>query len=127
MIKNLKAIIAKIEKEEGATIEQLKERYTLDGLYYKSLRHVTTTNTAICAALNIPRTYGSAFKRLWEKRGLLVQSQSKQICPLSGHMGRVLTTNPDEYDRVKALNTTQANPYREKANYWNNLLNKKSQ
>lgn len=96
----LNLIRSKVEKGTGLNFEELKNEYSEEQLFYVSLKHVTTTKKSICSAMDIPVEAGCRYKRSFEKDGLLVQSQDEHVCPYTQHMARLISTNPDEFERL---------------------------
>lgn len=100
-------IVKEVEKATGLSIAKLKEMYSNETLLYEALKHVTTTKKVICLALNIPLEGACRRKRKLEKNGLLVQSTDKVRCPYTGRLARSISTNPNEFERLKKSNTNQ--------------------
>ena len=90
-------IIKTIEKKTGFSISQLKNTRSQIELYKLGLKYVTTTNKAICEALNIPVEAGTRRKRKLEEEGLLITSSKRKICPYTKHNAFFLTTNLTKY------------------------------
>lgn len=97
----LNIIISTVEKGTGKSINQLQMEYTQDRLFYLTLRHVSTTKKAVCEAMGIPVEAGCRYKRKLEKSGYLVQSVDLFVCPFTNHFAHILSTNPDEFDRLR--------------------------
>ncbi len=97
----LKNIRQKVEKGTGLTLKQLWTAYNEEQLFYVGLQHVTTTKKAFCAALNIPVEAGCRYKRHFEDREQLVQSTKEIVCPFTKHLAHEISTNPNEFDRLK--------------------------
>lgn len=93
----LQSIRKKIENATGYTIEHLQSHYSQKKLYRIGLKYVSTTNKAICEALNIPVEAGTRFKRKLEKSGRLVTSILPRICPYTGHRAHFLSTNAEQF------------------------------
>ncbi|WP_313516749.1 hypothetical protein [Sphingobacterium sp.] len=111
--KNKQILIASIRQtvETGLnkTFSQLRIENSEDYLYYLGLWFVTTTNKAICQALNIPVEAGTRYKRTLEKAGLLVHSNEKYICPYTLHKSHLLSTNPKEFTKLLKSTSKQLN------------------
>lgn len=90
----------KVEKGTGKSLSELKKEYSEEELFYKGLKHITTTKKAYCIAMKIPIEAGCRYKRTLEKNGLLVQSLEKKICPYTRHFAHLISTNPDEFDNL---------------------------
>lgn len=90
-----------IEKSTGKRITELKTEFSEDKLFFECLRYVTTTNKAICEAVEIPIEAGCRYKRRFEKNGLLVESADTYVCPYTKHKANLISTNPAEFDRLR--------------------------
>jgi hypothetical protein len=97
----LNHIRKQIEKGTGESLKILKEKYAEDKLFYLALSHVTTTKKALCTALNIPVEAGCRYKRSYEKNGYLAQSTDVYYCPFTKHLAHKLSTNPEEFERLR--------------------------
>lgn len=100
-------ILGEVVSATGLSLLQLKQKYSEDRLFLEALKHVTTTKKAICEALKIPVEGACRYKRSFEDAGLLVQSDDDVICPFTKFPARLLTSNPDEFDRLRKLNKNQ--------------------
>ena len=100
----LNFIKTQVEKGTGLTIDELKKRYSEEVLFYKALKHVTTTKKALCKALNIEVDNACRHKRKYELKGLLVQSNDDVVCPYTKDLARLLSTNPNEFERLTYSN-----------------------
>lgn len=89
-----------IEKKTGFTFNEFIKKYNQEQRYRIGLRYVTTTNKAICMALNIPAEAGTRRKRKLEKRGLLKVTPKKLVCPYTGAKAYHYTTNPSLFDSI---------------------------
>ena len=89
-----------IEKKTGLTYGQLLKYRTQSERYRIGLRYFTTTNKAICEALNIPVEAGTRRKRKLEKAGLLVSTPKKEICPYTGAKAHYYTTNKALFNAI---------------------------
>lgn len=106
--KNILKLIRKtVEKNTGLTTSQLKERYSEQVVFYKALQYVTTTKKAVCKALELNIDNVCRYKRTYEKKGLLVQSVNKVVCPYSGYRAHKLTTNEKMFSELSKSNTNQ--------------------
>lgn len=86
-----------IENTTGYSVNQLKHGRTDLKLYRFGLFLFTTTNKAICKALDIPVEAGTRYKRTLEKEGHLVASRKKRICPYTKHSAHFLSTASNEF------------------------------
>ena len=102
-------IIKTIELKTGLSISELKKKYSDERLYILGLYHVTTTNKAICEALEIPIEAGTRIKRKAEKLGKLVASKIDIICPFTKDFAKALSTNPMEFERLTLMDNNQLN------------------
>ncbi len=105
----LNLIIKKVEKGTKKSISELKNTYSEERLFSVSLKYVTTTKKALCTALNIPIEAGCRYKRTLEKSGLLVQSIDEVICPLTSYPAHLISTNPNEFEKLLKSDTNQLN------------------
>jgi len=96
----LNYIRIQIEKGIGLTISQFRNENSEEHLYYTALKFVTTTNRTICEALNIAISDGTRHKRELEKSNLLVQSIDEFYCPFTEHKAHLLSTNPNEFEKL---------------------------
>jgi hypothetical protein len=104
---HLQFIIKQVEKGTDLSLLELKKRYTEDNLFAIALKHVTTTKKALCTALDIPIEAGCRYKRNLEKHGNLVTSIDEVICPFTKHPAHLISTNPNEFQRLLKSNTNQ--------------------
>jgi len=93
----LNFIKTQVEKGTGHTIYELKKMYSEEVLFYKALKHVTTTKKALCKSLNLNIDNACRFKRNYELKGLLKESINDVVCPFTKHPAKLLSTNPDEF------------------------------
>lgn len=77
--------------------------------YYLGLKYVTTSNNAICKALNIPIEAGTRYKDELESNNNLVASTDKFQCDYTGELVQFLSTNPAEFERLKKSDINQLN------------------
>jgi len=98
-----------LEKALGKSFSQLRKENSKPNLYYLGLKYVTTTNKAICQALNIPVEAGTRYKRKFEDMGLLVHSIDEDVCPYTFHKSHLLSTNPKEFVKLQKTNSKQLN------------------
>ncbi|WP_047245723.1 hypothetical protein [Maribacter thermophilus] len=103
----LKSIVKQIEKRTGASISELKNKYSEETLFAVALKHVTTTKKALCKALDINIDNACRFKRKLEINGLLVQSIDQVICPFTKRSAHLLSTNPKEFERLLKSKSNQ--------------------
>jgi hypothetical protein len=108
-ILTLQFIVNQVEKGTGLSLTELKKQYSNEHLFSLALKHVTTTKKALCTAFNIPIEAGCRRKRALEKEGNLVQSIDEVICPFTKHKAHVISTNPNEFERLLKSNTNQTN------------------
>lgn len=103
----LQSIRNQIEKATGNTLSELKHTYTENKLFFIGLKYVTTSKKAICEALNIPIEAGCRYKRKYEKTGTLVESIDQKQCPYTHHSAHLISTNPDEFERLQSPKVKQ--------------------
>lgn len=77
--------------------------------YYLGLKFATTSNNAICKALNIPIEAGTRYKSDLESNYNLVASADKFQCEYTGEYVQFLSTNPEEFERLKKSDINQLN------------------
>ncbi|MES2806734.1 MAG: hypothetical protein V4652_14315 [Bacteroidota bacterium] len=77
--------------------------------YYLGLQYVTTSNNAICKALDVPIEAGTRYKAELESNYNLVASLDKFKCDYTGEYVQFLSTNPEEFERLTKSNTNQLN------------------
>lgn len=77
--------------------------------YYLGLKYVTTSNNAICKALNVPIEAGTRYKSDLESNFNLVASADKFQCDYTGEYVQFLSTNPAEFERLKKSDINQLN------------------
>lgn len=77
--------------------------------YNLGLQHITTSNNAICQALQIPVEAGTRYKVELEKNNYLVTSIDKFKCHYTGEYVQFLSTNPAEFARLLKSDTYQLN------------------
>ncbi|WCM42698.1 hypothetical protein MG290_03190 [Flavobacterium sp. CBA20B-1] len=105
----LKFIIKTLEKGTKLSLKQCKSKYSDERLFYIALQYVTTTKKALCTALNIPIEAGCRYKRTLEKEGRLIQSIDEVICPLTKYPAHLISTNPNEFERLLKPKSNQLN------------------
>ncbi|WP_292901701.1 hypothetical protein [Nonlabens sp.] len=103
----LQYIVKQVEKGTGLSFLEVKKEYSEEHLFSIALKHVTTTKKALCTALNIPVEAGCRYKRVLEKEGNLVQSVDEVICPFTKHPAHLISTNPNEFERLLKSKTNQ--------------------
>ena len=103
VLKNIRTEIVNASGKSFETILKMPEiqRYHL-GLY-----HITTSNKAICEALNIPTEAGCRYKVELEKNQNLVTSVDEFQCPFTKEYVHFLSTNPLEFESLTKSNTNQ--------------------
>lgn len=87
-----------IKETTGYTVGELKKGRNEIKLYRFGLFLFTTTNKAICEALDIPTEAGTRYKRKLEKAGKLKASTKKRICPYTKHPAKFLSTAENQYN-----------------------------
>jgi hypothetical protein len=106
LVKNY--IKSRVEKATGFTLTELKNKYTEEHLFFEALKHVTTTKKALCKALKLNIDNACRYKRAYEKKGLLVQSIDKILCPFTKtYLAHELSTNPKDFERLSKTATKQ--------------------
>ncbi|MCS4226421.1 hypothetical protein [Sphingobacterium sp. BIGb0165] len=103
----MNTIITVIERYTKKDIDSLKKELKEEELFFLGLRYLTTTKKAYCQALGIPIEAACRYKRTFEKKGLLVQSSYKIVCPYTGHLAHLISTNPVEFDNLKRIKVNQ--------------------
>jgi len=103
----LKFIQNQVAKGEGKPFRLILLEHSEAKRYYLALKHVTTTNKAICMAMQIPVEAGTRYKATLEKQGLLVSSTDEYPCPYTGDKAHLLTTNPMEFERLRKTKNNQ--------------------
>ena len=93
-------IVKTIETGTGKSLFELKRNHTQCDLYRIGLKYVTTTNKALCMALDIPVEAGTRRKRKLEKEGFLVASFKQKICPYTLEFAKYLTTDPNKFNEI---------------------------
>lgn len=86
-----------IENTTGYSFNQLKYGRSNLKLYKFGLFLFTTTNKAICKALDIPVEAGTRYKRTLEKEGHLMASRKKRICRYTREPAHYLSTDPNQF------------------------------
>ena len=102
--KTIKYIVKQVEKGTGHTIKELKHKYSDKKLFFEALKHVTTTKKALCKSLNLEIDNACRDKRDFEKKGVLIQSVDRFSCPYSTEKAHLLTTNPEEFEKLTKSN-----------------------
>ncbi|WP_346862837.1 hypothetical protein [uncultured Draconibacterium sp.] len=98
-----------VEKGTGKPFLELKHELVEDKLFFIALQHVTATKKAICEAMGIPVEAACRYKRSAQKSGLLVESIDEVKCPVTKHSAHLLSTNPNEFDRLRKSKFKQLN------------------
>lgn len=105
---DLKSLIDHLRKqiENGSrkSIQALIEENSEDRLFYLGAYYVTTTKKALCEAIRVPVEAACRHKRKFEKEGKLKQSEADVICPVTKHPARLISTNPNEFDKLDNSN-----------------------
>lgn len=105
----LQYIVKQVENSTRLSYLELKKKYSEEQLFTLALNHITTTKKALCTAFNIPIEAGCRYKRTLEKDGRLVQSIDEVICPFTKYPAHLISTNPNEFDRLLKSNNNQLN------------------
>jgi hypothetical protein len=79
--------------------------------YHLGLKYITTSNKAICEALNIPVEAGTRYKAELEENQNLVASIDKFQCPYTKEYVQFLSTNPLEFERITKSKINQLNMF----------------
>ncbi len=103
LLKAMRVQIVKNSQTDFATILKQPEikRYCF------GLKYITTSNKAICEALNIPIEAGTRYKAELEENQYLVTSIDKFQCPYTKEYVQFLSTNPLEFERLLKSKTNQ--------------------
>lgn len=110
-MKNLDAVLVirnEIVKKSNLSFEVILKLIELKR-YYFGLQFVTTSNNAICQALQIPVEAGTRYKVELESNNHLVASVDKFQCDYTGEKVQFLSTNPGEFVRLIKSDTNQLN------------------
>lgn len=102
----LKYIRTEIVKNSSKSIEAILKIPEIQR-YHLGLFHITTSNKAICEALNIPIEAGCRYKAELEKNQNLVTSVDDFQCPYTKEYVKFLSTNSIEFERLTKSNTIQ--------------------
>lgn len=102
----LKNIRTEIVKASGTSFETIIKTPEIQR-YHLGLHNITTSNKAICEALNIPTEAGCRYKANLEKNQNLVTSVDDFQCPFTKEYVHFLSTNPLEFERLTKSNTNQ--------------------
>lgn len=105
----LKSIVKKVEKGTKLSHLELKNKYSEEHLFAITLKYVTTTKKALCTAFDIPIEAGCRYKRTLEKHGNLVQSIDEVICPFTRYPAHLISTSPNEFERLLKSNNNLLN------------------
>lgn len=101
---HLQWIIRKVILGTGHTIPELKLMYSEENLFFIALKHVTTTKKSLCKALELNVDNCCRYKRSYESKGLLIESFDKHVCKWSGCEAKLLSTNPNKFDKLLMSN-----------------------
>jgi hypothetical protein len=110
-MKNIDAVLAirkEIINKANLDFEVILRLIELDR-YYLGLQHITTSNNAICQALEIPVEAGTRYKVELERNNYLVASVDKFQCDYTGEYVQFLSTNPAEFARLIKSDPNQLN------------------
>jgi hypothetical protein len=100
----LNFIKTQVEKGTGLNLTELRKKYNEEVLFFIALKHVTTTKKALCKSLNLNIDNACRFKRNYELKGLLKESINNVICPFTKYPAKLLSANPDEFERLTYSN-----------------------
>lgn len=103
----LEFIIKEVERGTGLSLPELKNKYSEEKLFAVGLKHITTTKKALCKALDINIDNACRYKRTLENSGSLVQSIDEVFCPFTNRLAHLISTNPNEFERLQKSNTNQ--------------------
>jgi hypothetical protein len=95
----LKSIRKEVVKQSKTSFKTILS-YPKIKRYHLGLKHITTSNKAICEALNIPVEAGTRYKAELEENQNLVASIDKFQCPYTKEYVQFLSTNPLEFERL---------------------------
>lgn len=98
--KDLLKFIRKEVVKQSKTVFKTILSYPEIKRYHLGLKHITTSNKAICEALNIPVEAGTRYKAELEENQKLVASIDKFQCPFTKEYVQFLSTNPLEFERL---------------------------
>ncbi|WP_026994795.1 hypothetical protein [Flectobacillus major] len=101
-IAEIRRITNAIENSWGVSLFEFKKDRTRMQLYDHALKCVTTTNKALCTALEIPVESACRFKRMLEDEGKLTASDYAVKCPITGSFAHLISTNTLEFSRLRA-------------------------
>jgi hypothetical protein len=96
-----------IENATEKPVGQILIEYSDINRYYLALQYVTTSNKAVCEAMEIPVEAGTWYKADLENTNNLVASKDLFRCPYTGEMVHFLSTNPAEFERLWKTSDTQ--------------------
>lgn len=102
-------ILKEVEKGTGLNLTELKNKYSEQHLFFIALKHITTTKKALCKSLDINIDNACRYKRELELNGNLVQSIDEIVCPYTGCMAHLISTNSKEFQRLQKSNSNQLN------------------
>ena len=110
-MKNIDAVLAirkEIVNNSNLDFEVISRLIELKR-YYLGLQHITTSNNAICQALEIPVEAGTRYKVELERNNYLVASVDKFQCDYTGEYVQFLSTNPAKFARLIKSDPNQLN------------------
>ena len=105
----VETIRKQIESKSGRTIDYWRENADQLTVFYLGAKYVTTTKKVLTLALKLPIEHCCRYKRKLEKNGYLVQSIKPIICPFTKHPAHLISTNPNEFERLTNINNNQLN------------------
>jgi hypothetical protein len=101
---HLNWVVKKIEIGTGYSISELKRKYTQENLFFIAAKQVTTTKKSLCKALEVEAENCCRHKRKFELKGLLVESVEDYTCNYTGHQAKLISTNPNKFNRLLMSN-----------------------
>lgn len=110
-MKNIDAVLAirkEIVNKSNLDFEVISRIIELKR-YCLGLQYITTSNNAICQALEIPVEAGTRYKVELERSNNLVASVDRFVCPYTGENVQFLSTNPAEFARLIKSDPNQLN------------------
>ncbi len=101
---HLNWVIQAVENGTGYSVNELKSIYSEEKLFLIALKHVSTTKKSLCKALGLGVDNCCRYKRDLEKKGLLVESIESVTCFYTGCDAKVLSTNPEKFNKLRKSN-----------------------
>ncbi|MGY6561422.1 MAG: hypothetical protein ACXITV_04895 [Luteibaculaceae bacterium] len=103
----VESIRKQIETKSGLTIDFWRKNADQLTVFYIGAKYVTTTKKVLTEALQLPIEHCCRYKRELEKNGFLVQSIKPVICPFTKYRAHLISTNPNEFERLTKINNNQ--------------------